>query len=257
MATVLAFHAHPDDEALLTGGSLARAAADGHRVVVVTATDGALGLTSSRYAAADLPRVRAGELAASCAFLGAARVELLGYADSGLGRVLAPDPVGARRFAEVSVAEAAERLAALLREESADLLLSYDANGGYGHPDHRQVHLVGAAAARLAGTPRVLEVAVSPWVARVMKPRGSVLGPVAPVTHVVDVRPALDAKVAAIRAHRSQLAHDGPLPRNLALLTRLPRPLLARALGTERFADPAGGGFRPRPRHTAGLFSES
>ena len=82
--TVLAFHAHPDDEALLTGGTLAKAAAAGHRVILVTATDGGLGLTSSAYPRERLGEIRLAELRASAAALGAARVEWLGYADSGL-----------------------------------------------------------------------------------------------------------------------------------------------------------------------------
>ncbi len=238
--TILAFHAHPDDEAILTGGTLARVAAAGHRVVLVTATDGALGLTSRRYAAGGLAGVRAAELAESARLLGVARVEQWGYADSGLGPVLFDDPPGQVRFSRASVDEAAERLVGLLREESVDVLLTYDANGGYGHPDHVQVHRVGAAAAALARTPRVLEVAVSPRVARVMKPRHVSLAPVSPVTVVVDVREHLDAKVSAMRAHRSQLTADGWLPRNIDVITRLPRPVLARSLGWERFADPTG-----------------
>lgn len=74
------------------------------------------------------------------------------------------------RFVRADVTEAAGRLAAILRDEHVDVLLSYDANGGYGHPDHVRVHEVGALAARLAATPRVLEVAVSRRVAAVMKP---------------------------------------------------------------------------------------
>jgi|APMI01.1.fsa_nt_gi LmbE family N-acetylglucosaminyl deacetylase len=238
--TFLAFHAHPDDEAILTGGTLARVAAAGHRVVLVTATDGALGLTSRRYAAAGLAGVRAAELAESARLLGVARVEQWGYADSGLGPVLFDDPPGQVRFSRASVDEAAERLAGLLREESVDVLLTYDANGGYGHPDHVQVHRVGVVAAELAQTPRVLEVAVSPRVARVMKPRHLSLAPVRPATVVVDVRDQLDIKIAAMRAHRSQLTADGWLPRNIDVITRLPRPVLARSLGWERFADPTG-----------------
>lgn len=238
--TLLAFHAHPDDEAILTGGTLARAAAAGHRVVLVTATDGALGLTSSRYAAQGLASVRAAEVRESARLLGVSRVEQLGYADSGLGPVTLDDPPGQVRFVRVPVAEAAERLAAILREESVDTLLTYDVNGGYGHPDHLQVHRVGAAAAQLAQTPRILEVAVSQRVARLMKPRGLALAPVRPVTVEVDVREQLDAKVAAMRAHESQLASDSALPRNIDLLTRLPRPALERLLGRERFADLSG-----------------
>ena len=152
MATVVAFHAHPDDEVLLTGGTLARLAAEGHRTVVVVACCGGLG----RGVLAD-PETRLAELRASAARLGVARVVHLGYADSGHGPVLYPDPPGQVRFARADPDEAAGKLAALLREEGADLLLSYDPQGQYGHRDHVMVHRVGARAATLAGPVRVLE----------------------------------------------------------------------------------------------------
>ena len=234
--TLLAFHAHPDDEALLTAGTMAKAAAQGHRVVLATATDGALGLTSSRYAGS-LPQVRSEELAQSAALLGVARVVEFGYADSGLGRAMAPDPPGQARFARVPTTEAATRLAEVLREESVDVVLSYDRNGGYGHPDHRQVHKVARAAAALAGTPRLLEVWVSPWVARVMG-AGRGIAPVPDPAYVVDVREFVGQRRDAIRAHRSQLSSDGWLPRNNDWMTRLPTLVLARAFGTERYVDP-------------------
>lgn len=247
--TVLAFHAHPDDEALLTGGTLAKAAAAGHRVILVTATDGGLGLTSSAYPRERLGEIRLAELRASAAALGAARVEWLGYADSGLSARGTDSGAGAGsrgvRFVDATVDEAASRLAAILEEESVDVLLSYDRNGGYGHPDHAMVHRVGAAAAVLAGTPRVLEARVSPRVAAVMKPRGLTLAPLGPVTHVIDVRDYLGAKRAAMRAHRSQLASDGRIPRNIDLLTRLPEKVFAAAVGTERFSDPTAAAASP------------
>lgn len=236
--TLLALHAHPDDEALLTGGTLARAADEGHRVVLVTATDGALGLTSRRYAG-ELAAVRAAELRASAAILGVARVEQLGWADSGLGPQVFPDPPGQVRFVRADVDEVAAAVAELLREESVDVLLSYDINGGYGHPDHVQVHRVGRRAAELAPGVRLLEVAVSPRVARVMKPRHVRLETPAPVTHVLDTTAYLDRKRRAIRAHASQLHSDGPVPRNVDLLTRLPERVVRRSLGIERFAEPA------------------
>src|SRR5450756_1616383 len=130
MATILAFHAHPDDEALLTGGTLARLAAEGHRVVVVAACDGDMWTAAGAGAGR-----RLSELRASAAVLGVARVEHLGYADSGAGPVLYDDPPGRQRFARADLAEAAERLAGLIRQERADVLLSYDREGGYRHPD--------------------------------------------------------------------------------------------------------------------------
>src|SRR4051812_15130487 len=105
--TLVSFHAHPDDEALLTSGTLARAASEGHRVVVVVATTGGAGLVSTQVrASADLPALRMAELRRSAAALGVARVEHLGYDDSGM--VLADAArVAARPFALADVEEAA------------------------------------------------------------------------------------------------------------------------------------------------------
>jgi LmbE family N-acetylglucosaminyl deacetylase len=155
MATVLAFHAHPDDEVVLTGGTLARLAAEGHRVVLVVATDGFMGEPPEFT---DESTVRLDEVQASAAVLGVHRVEHLGYADSGHGPIFYPDPPTRTRFARADTEEAAARLTDILREERADVLLSYEANGGYGHRDHLKVHEVGKRAAELAGTSRVLEV---------------------------------------------------------------------------------------------------
>lgn len=135
MATVPAFHAHPDDEVLLTGGALARAAAEGHRIVVVVATDG---LMDALPADGEPPRM--GELRASAVEPGVARVETLGYACGGHGPVLYPDPPDRARFVRAEHEQAADRLAAIPRDENVDVLPSYDPNGGYGHPDHVRVH---------------------------------------------------------------------------------------------------------------------
>ena len=152
MATIVAFHAHPDDEVLLTGGTIARLAAEGHRVVIVVACDGDM------WAGPGQGR-RLAELRASAAILGADRAVHLGYADSGHGPVLFQDPPGRTRFARADVEEAAGKLAALLAGEHADLLLSYDPQGGNGHRDHVRVHQVGARATELAAV-RVVEATV-------------------------------------------------------------------------------------------------
>src|SRR5215469_17210856 len=143
MATVVAFHAHPDDEVLLTGGTIARLAAEGHRVIIVVACDGDV------WAGPDQGR-RLEELRASAAILGADKAVHLGYADSGHGPVLFEDPPGRTRFARADIEEAAEKLAAVLTAERADLLLSYDPQGGNGLRDHVRAHHVGARAAQLA-----------------------------------------------------------------------------------------------------------
>lgn len=248
--TLVSFHAHPDDEALLTGGTLARAAAEGHRVVLVTATAGEAGLSDDRrHDHGDLAGRRLRELALSASALGCARVEVLGYADSGSGPG-APRPGG---FATLDPRVPAERLAAILREERADALTTYDAHGGYGHPDHVQVHRVGALAAELAGTPLVLEATVDrgllrraaaalravPGARRLVPDDGfaSAYLPRTGLTHRVDVRRHLAAKRAALAAHHSQTTGGGSV-RTVGLLLRLPSALLGPVLGREWFREP-------------------
>jgi LmbE family N-acetylglucosaminyl deacetylase len=247
MSTVVAFHAHPDDEVLLTGGTLARLAAEGHRVVIVVACDGVFGAATGEGAGR-----RMAELRASAAVLGAARVEHLGYADSGSGPVVFEDPPDRQRFVRAGLEEAAGRLARLIREEDANLLLSYDPQGGYGHPDHVRVHQVGARAAELTGV-RVLEgtmprelVALGFWPARLLRlavryDPGVVLAgytPRAAITHRVDVRRYAARKRAALATHYPQFHAKGRATRFMVLLTRLPVPVFALVAGREWFREP-------------------
>ena len=253
--TVVSFHAHPDDEALLTGGTLAKAAAEGHRVVLVTATAGEQGLASSYDGRGEaLAATRGRELEESARALGVSRLVVLGHPDSGL------HPPGSRVFATMDVEELALELAALLEEERADVLTVYDRNGGYGHPDHVQVHRVGIRAAELAGTPVVLQATVSAGLyraaLRLLAPVAARLGLVAPlgtaevfctgreITHRVDVRGQLAAKRAAMSAHASQRRADGR-PRAMAQFLRLPDPVFGLVFGREWFAQlGAPGGTR-------------
>lgn len=244
--TLVSFHAHPDDETLFTGGSLALAAAQGHRVVLVTATDGALGATSADLQP-DLGARRLAELEAAATALGVARTVNLGYPDSGFP-VASSDPVV---FARLDPDAPAIRLAQVLRAERADALTIYDPLGGYGHPDHRQVYLVGRRAARLAGVGCVLEATVDRHlIATAVRVGRLIPGLLDPnsaavlagaftarstITHAVDVRSQLAAKRAALQAHASQAAGDGA--RTVGLLARLPEPVFARVLGTEWFVD--------------------
>lgn len=248
--TLIAFHAHPDDESLLTGGTLARAAEEGHRVVLVTATDGELGLAGEADGhGAVLAGVRSRELADAAAALGVARVVRLGYADSGMHA----ESEGPDAFARADAEEAAERLAEVLREESADVLTVYDPRGGYGHPDHVQVHRVGTRAARLAGTPVVLEATVPGTLFRLAlrvaalarhplagaAPLGTtdVFSSPRAITHRVRVRgTALQAKRAGLAAHASQ-RRGGGSPRMLDRALGLPLPVFGLVLGQEWFVE--------------------
>lgn len=263
--TLVAFHAHPDDEALLTSGTMARAAAQGHRVVLVVATDGELGLASDSYAAdGRLGSRRLDELRVSASALGVARLVYLGYADSGMTGEVLPDPPGRTRFLRAPLDEAAGRLEAVLREESADVLLTYDANGGYGHRDHVRVHEVGARAAELAGTPRVLQATVPrdtllrglDLAARVYRfppdfDRAAFARAYSArrdITHRISVIRYAGAKRAAMRAHASQASAEGGADRTLAAFLRIPRPLYDLVFGREWFVDAARPAGQPVAR---------
>jgi LmbE family N-acetylglucosaminyl deacetylase len=255
MATVVAFHAHPDDEALLTGGTLARLASEGHRAVVVVACDGVIGEATGEGATRRLD-----ELRAAARVLGVARVVHLGYADSGHGPVLYPDPADRARFVRAPLDEAAERLRDVLRDEQADLLLTYDPRGGYGHRDHVRVHEVGARAAELAGTGRVLQATLprepvvrvfnvlrTLGVARGYDPEvmRTAFSPRAAITHRIDVRRFAARKRAALACHVSQVGGKGRAGLPLRLLVGLPSPLFALLLGREWFVDPAAAPGSP------------
>jgi LmbE family N-acetylglucosaminyl deacetylase len=247
---VVSFHAHPDDEALLTAGTLAKAVVDGHRVVLVMATAGESGLASTHLTGdLSLGDRRLDELTASAGVIGCARVVLLGYGDSGMDGTANPDR---SPFAHADVDEAAQRLAAILREESADVLTTYDPAGGYGHPDHVQVHRVGVRAAEIAGTSVVLEAtadrALLQRVVRFLRRIRFLLpGLFIPsadqaytartdLTHVVDITETVDVKRAAIKAHASQSTAPSGV-RTLGLILRLPRPLYRRAFRREWFVE--------------------
>jgi LmbE family N-acetylglucosaminyl deacetylase len=155
--TLVTFHAHPDDEAIATGGTMARAKAEGHRVVLVVATRGELGEYPPDALAPGetITERRVAEQEAAAKILGVDRVAFLGYRDSGMaGESTNDDP---ECFWQADVEQAAGRLADILRDERATVLTVYDDHGGYGHPDHIQVHRVGIRAAELAGTARVYE----------------------------------------------------------------------------------------------------
>jgi len=160
VATVAFFHAHPDDECMLTGGTMAKLAAAGHRVVLVTATRGERGEVPDGMLSAGetLGQHRSREVEASAAALGASRVAFLGYVDSGM--MGTPGNEAPDSFWQADLGAAAERLAGVLAEERVDVLVVYDDNGGYGHPDHIQVHRAGVRAAELAHTPLLYEAVV-------------------------------------------------------------------------------------------------
>ncbi len=220
--TLVTFHAHPDDEAIATGGIMARAAAEGHRVVLVVATRGEVGEVDDGFLdpGETLAERRVAETHRAAEALGVARVEFLGYTDSGMEGEPTNHVEGA--FWSADVEEAAARLAAILEEEAADVLTVYDERGGYGHPDHVQVHRVGGRAAELAGTPRVYESTLNrEHIQRLLAAQPAALAagdgapdpsdfdemgsPESAITTTVDVRDFVENKRAAMRAHASQI----------------------------------------------------
>jgi LmbE family N-acetylglucosaminyl deacetylase len=220
MGTLVSFHAHPDDEAIACGGTMADAAARGHRVVLVSATRGEHGEVPAGLLrpGESLAERRTAETAEAARILGVSRVEFLGYRDSGMLGTPENDAPGC--FWRADVEEAAGRLAAILVQEEAEALTIYDDHGGYGHPDHVQVHRVGVRAAALAGTGRVYEATFDrDHFAAVMAEGAASLGVEGPgeefgelgtpgglITTTVDVRHHLDRKRRAMAAHASQIS---------------------------------------------------
>ena len=228
MATLVTFHAHPDDESIGCGGVMRKAADEGHRVVLVVATRGEHGEVQPGFLAdgEELWQRRVDETKSCADILGAQRLEFLGYRDSGMMGEPTNDLPGS--FWTVPIEEAAQKLAAILTEENADVLTSYDDNGGYGHPDHIQVHRVGKRAAEIAGVGRVYQgtinrdhmfrgmqaFAAQAQEAGIEMPtmseedRQNFGKPESDITVRVDVTAFTKVKRAAMRAHASQISEE-------------------------------------------------
>ncbi|MFI9248337.1 PIG-L family deacetylase [Streptomyces sp. NPDC053086] len=149
--TLMAVHAHPDDEATGTGGVLARYASEGIRTVLVTCTDGGCGdgpggvkPGEPGHDPAAVALMRRQELEESCSILKVGHLETLDYADSGMMGWPTNDAPGS--FWQIPVEEGAARLAELMRRYQPDVVVTYDENGFYGHPDHIQANRITMAA---------------------------------------------------------------------------------------------------------------
>lgn len=241
--TLLAVHAHPDDESSGTGGVLRLAAENGHTTVLVTCTNGELG--EAHHQAQQLnPRlnpahrqrlaeIRRAELTSAAAVLGLTQVYMLGYHDSGMhGWETTREP---QAFVNTNLFEAATRLAEIIRQHRPHVVVTYDTNGGYGHPDHIMAHRITMQALTLAGDATQLSTATPPWpvpklyytawarsemlrVFTVLHWLGrptplrdpdfdpNMLGcPDELITTRIDVRPVMRMKWRALFAHRSQM----------------------------------------------------
>jgi LmbE family N-acetylglucosaminyl deacetylase len=249
--TLVTFHAHPDDEAIATAGVMAKAAAEGHRVVLVVATRGEhAGFGHDMLEPGELmSERRVQETQRAAEILGVSRVEFLGYVDSGM--MGTPENDADDSFWTADTDEAASRLAKILDEERADVLTIYDDHGGYGHPDHIQVHRVGARAAELASTPVVYESTINrDHIRRLLEqavasgnsdlpggldpddlpdPDDTTFGsPESIITTVVDVRDFVDRKRAAMVAHESQITESH-------FFLKLPPDMFREGFGYESF----------------------
>ena len=210
---LLLVHAHPDDESIYTGATMARYAAEGARVTLVTCTLGELGEVippSLAHLAAEkedwLGEHRIGELAAACAALGVTDHRFLGgpgrWRDSGMmGTEGNDDP---RCFWRADVDQAARALLDVIGEVRPQVLVTYDANGAYGHPDHIQAHRVAWRACELAGPDGPAKFYAT--AALGSRPGdGQSL-----VTTEIDAGAWFGQKLAAMRAHATQITVDAP-----------------------------------------------
>jgi N-acetyl-1-D-myo-inositol-2-amino-2-deoxy-alpha-D-glucopyranoside deacetylase len=223
--SLLLVHAHPDDESIGTGATMAKYVAEGARVTLVTCTLGELGEIippELAHLAADredrLGEYRIGELDAACAALGLTDHRFLGgpgrWRDSGM--IGTPGNDDPRCFWRAGLDEAAAALLEVIREVRPQVMISYDDNGGYGHPDHIQAHRVAGRAFQLAGgsVAKLYACAQPDW------PQA---------TTEIGATQYLPAKLAAMRAHATQIVVDGS---HFALSNKVNRPVLGREFFT-------------------------
>ena len=240
--TLMVVHAHPDDEAIGTGGTFARYAAEGARTVLVTCTLGEEGEivvpeldTEENHAI--LAEIRRRELDEAVAILRISDLEILPYRDSGM--VGQPSNEHPACFNKADRAEATGRLVQLVRRYRPHVLVSYNEQGGYGHPDHLMAHAITGDAFDAAGDPELYPEAGAPWAPlklyyigfrrslymkawETMRERGFKTPLDDPefdperfvddprATTTITIRPFLPQKLAALRAHRTQIKPDWP-----------------------------------------------
>ncbi len=255
---LLLVHAHPDDESIGQGATMAAYVAQGRGVTLVTCTAGELGeilVPGLEHLAADqddaLGEHRRGELADAMRELGVTDHRFLGgfgrYRDSGMqwhddGHAIAADDVHENAFAAADLTQAANDLVPVIREVRPQVMVTYDEFGGYGHPDHIQAHRVAMYAAALAAVPSYRPDLGEPWEIskiywgamsasrmreglRRLRAAGDLTsfqgldpdGPLPPfVTDDANLAAMIDAtsfasrKMAALKAHATQITQDGP-----------------------------------------------
>jgi LmbE family N-acetylglucosaminyl deacetylase len=250
--TLMAVHAHPDDESSSTGGVLARYSAEGVRTVLVTCTNGELGdgpggvkPGADGHDRALVAKTRLGELEAACSLLGVTHLELLGYHDSGMPDWEYKD--WPEVFCNVPVEEAAGRLSSLFDRYRPDVVITYDDDGTYNHPDHVHTSRVTMAAVESTGIPsKVYFTAMrrSDWdgFRQVLEDLGVEL-PEAPepdtdwiqrmdelearITTTIDIDPFVTRKREALSTHASQIEES--------FFSKLPEAAFGKIFGRESF----------------------
>ena len=249
----MAVHAHPDDEATSTGGSLAKYADEGFRTVVVTCTNGELGdLPGQIKPGADdhdeeeVVRLRMKELELACEILKVTNLELLGYRDSGMADWEHKGHADA--FCNIPLNDAVDRLAKLFDVYRPDIVVTYDPESGYNHPDHIQASRVTMAAVDRTGIPKKFYYTGSRanrWarIREILEEHGVELPPrpepdpqmikrmqaqEAKITTSVDVAPFVPRKLQALRAHVSQIGDSH-------WSSRMPEEVFAEVFAQEHF----------------------
>lgn len=248
MKSVVFVHAHPDDEALLSGGTLRALHQKGFRTVVIFLTNGERGL-SQGIESESLGDVRQKEATQSATILGVSKTFFLGYTDSGLD-----SPSGLVEHSLIPFDEALSRVKDIVEEEKPVLLVGYDSEGGYGHPDHKTVHHIVRNLGSIQDIPSILEVTVDRAVIASTLERFRYLisllekfnmvkaqniydlanrfSATADISYVVNVKKFSSAKQSALKAHLSQTL--GGI-RNLRVMTMLPHVIFKHFFGTEWF----------------------
>jgi LmbE family N-acetylglucosaminyl deacetylase len=250
--TLMAVHAHPDDESSSTGGVLAKYSAEGIRTVVVTCTNGEFGDAPGQvkpgqdgHDTDSVAKIRLAELDVACKHLGVSDLEVLGYHDSGMPEWDYKDRPGV--FSNVPLATVTDRIAGLIDRYRPQVVVTYDDNGGYQHPDHLHASRAAVAAVSATGIPAKLYLTAmrrSRWqeVWQALRDQGvdvpdfSDMDPdmlrmmeeaERRITTTVDIRPVLERKGEALRAHASQIEDSW--------FSKIPPEVAARAFGYETF----------------------
>jgi LmbE family N-acetylglucosaminyl deacetylase len=250
--TLMAVHAHPDDESSSTGGVLATYSGQGLRTVVVTCTNGEFGDAPGGVKPGEdghdeqaVAQLRLAELRQACKILGVTDLETLGYHDSGMPDWDYKDRPEA--FCNVPLAEVTERVGALMEKYRPQVVVSYDADGPYQHPDHVHAARAAAAAAAATGIPaKFYLTAMRPSSWRKIWDALRELGEDVPgprevtdemraqmeeaerrITTTVDIRPVLALKREALFAHSSQIQESW--------FSKIPAGIAEEAFGFETF----------------------